>query len=159
MPVLHLYTPEEEAIASKACANKFRYITVFTTIITAPGKYRVPSRICRARVIWKWRTLVPENLWEENCARVICKWRADFLGKILFGIWRALQNFWNWPIFKILPDFQNFQNFCATVVFDDPPAMLLGSPSPPSPRRWTPSPRRSTPSPRRSTPSPRRSTP
>ena len=47
--------------------------------------------------------------------------------------------------------------FCATVVFDDPTAMLLGSP--PSPRRSTPSPRRSTPSPRRSTPSPRRSTP
>ena len=47
--------------------------------------------------------------------------------------------------------------FCATVVFDDPPAMLLGSP--PSPRRSTPSPRRSTPSPRRSTPSTRRSTP
>ena len=47
--------------------------------------------------------------------------------------------------------------FCAAVVFDDPTAMLLGSP--PSPRRSTPSPRRSTPSPRRSTPSPRRSTP
>ena len=41
-------------------------------------------------------------------------------------------------------------HFYATVVFDDPPAMLLGSP--PSPRRSTPSPRRSTPSPRRSTP-------
>ena len=47
--------------------------------------------------------------------------------------------------------------FCATVVFEDPTAMLLGSP--PSPRRSTPSPRRSTPSPRRSTPSLRRSTP
>ena len=47
--------------------------------------------------------------------------------------------------------------FCATVVFEDPTAMLLGSPS--SPKRSTPSPRRSIPSPRRSTPSPRRSTP
>ena len=47
--------------------------------------------------------------------------------------------------------------FCATVVFEEPTAMLLGSP--PSPRRSTPSPRRSTPSPRRSTPSPMRSTP
>ena len=36
-------------------------------------------------------------------------------------------------------------HFCATVVFDDPPAMLRRLP--PSPRRLTPSPRRSPPSP------------
>ena len=81
----------------------------------------------------------------SECQYMACRLTSDIITKECQHYWShfRISNLWS--------------PFCATVVFEDPTAMLLGSP--PSPRRSTPSPRRSTPSPRRSTPSPRRSTP
>ena len=81
----------------------------------APGKHRVSTRISRARVFCKWRA----DLWDRFLAGFDAHLtgarhlsRASFFPAKNWEIWRASKFC---PIFKILPDFQNFSRvskFC-----------------------------------------------